>query len=985
MCHRPVRSMPVIGYMLCVAVFSFSVLAGGAIAGAAVPGQNSLIGHNGSDVEANSIPAPGQTVYGAYENLDRYLLWGGTGGSATNAAGGTALYVAGPYSNSVELDIYGGFGGPGAGATGGRGLEVQGNFTNTSSWLQALGGNSGSGPQANGGLAIYVIGDAVNSGKMRLLGGDNSSGSGNGSGGTGMLVMGNFINNAEASLTADGGRSSLHGSRGLEVLGFIRNDGSISAHGASGTDWVQPTGGTGLYVANGLTNTGRFYTHGGMGGAGAHAGGGSGTQLDGDLINNGRLQAMAGAGGSGPGALGGDALHIGGNLINRDTFFSFGGSTTTDSGTYASGGIGTVLSGTLVNSGQANAYAGWTQAGAAASGGMGLLVQGDILNTGTFVAGGGEIDDNLSRSVLPTSIDAIGAAVTGDFLNSGSVMLLSTRLGAGLHVGGSFASQAGAITLLDSLDNGTACALQAESIRFEAGSQLIWNNSFIGVASSFVFEEGAELARLDTLAHGIGTTLEGILAIPQRYATFSPFQMAAPAAAPAMDQPAAVVPAYTWTVTAVDVHYDIPDTLVTPTWRHEFSVTQNNELAVRSTKQAAVSTMLDSSTLGALFAGLESSPGMADTTNVMDRILSWQQFYAHVDGAATLDAMRQRAATVVGGSTPQGASQTFGLMQGQQRLAREAFINNMAAAGRAFNPPQAAPPAVATATDSAATPDFATASGPAARYTVWAQPFHQFGTQDAVGAGFSTMDQRISGISAGAGIDLGAAVFGLAAHYANGRLRSGNYNADIESAGLQAAVGKRLAVNDLLNPWVQLHAGYTWQDINQYRRDILNNIHNSEPDARLLNLGGLVSNDFALGSVRLSPRLGLDYTFIELDSYTEQGSLPLAVRADNLYSLSSTVGTDMHWQANDWLALQARAYYRYEFLDTQAEMKSDIVGLPGVGFATKSPDVSRHSGQLGAGMTLQLSECFSISFDYDLWLAEKYTGHQFGGVFKLEF
>ena len=213
------------------------------------------------------------------------------------------------------------------------------------------------------------------------------------------------------------------------------------------------------------------------------------------------------------------------------------------------------------------------------------------------------------------------------------------------------------------------------------------------------------------------------------------------------------------------------------------------------------------------------------------------------------------------------------------------------------------------------------------------------------------------------------------------------------SASCLLGLGRHFNINDSLKPWAQIHAGYTYQDIEQNRRDYMNILNNSSPSADVFSVGALLSNEFnPKGHISLTPRLGLDYTHMQLDDYTEKGGymgysgpLRLNVDPDAFDSLALNLGAALDWRFEPGMKLQGRAYYYYEFLDTDVDFNNRAPTLPGHMFATQGQDLNGHSAQLGLGLELNPMERLSLGLNYDLWLADHYVGHQVDVSFKIAF
>jgi outer membrane autotransporter protein len=269
--------------------------------------------------------------------------------------------------------------------------------------------------------------------------------------------------------------------------------------------------------------------------------------------------------------------------------------------------------------------------------------------------------------------------------------------------------------------------------------------------------------------------------------------------------------------------------------------------------------------------------------------------------------------------------------------------------------------------------------------TFWAQPFYFTGKQSGSGA-FADMDEEFWGLSLGFAVDTGPVVLSLSGHYIGSIHSADAYDADGTAFGLNAGIGRRFIISPNFNPWTELRLGYTRHGFDQTREDMDGRDADSTPDADIFSAGLLVSNDIRLGSVTLTPSLALDYTRLDMGTYTEKGSdYRLEVDPTAYESLRVSAGLSLTRRVAETLDVTGRASYAYEFADTRTEMNSRAVTMPSIRFVTKGEDLDRSSGMIGAGLAWKPSDSVSLALDYDLHLGDKYTGHQVMGAFKMSF
>jgi len=206
--------------------------------------------------------------------------------------------------------------------------------------------------------------------------------------------------------------------------------------------------------------------------------------------------------------------------------------------------------------------------------------------------------------------------------------------------------------------------------------------------------------------------------------------------------------------------------------------------------------------------------------------------------------------------------------------------------------------------------------------------------------------------------------------------------ADIDSDtwGLMGAFRSAPLFSGSFSPWLQLTGGYAYTDYNLSRTDTLGVNHNASPDQHTFRAGLEVGQDFYVNNdaLRLTPSIGLDYTYAHQSSYSEDGpsGLPLDVDSAHLDSLRGKVGLDAEYALCDTLSLGGYAYYRMEMADTHVDLDSRFVGTR-IQFQTKGQDYDRSSGNIGLSADWTVTDQISTRAGYDFTLGDHYQGHQF--------
>ena len=290
-------------------------------------------------------------------------------------------------------------------------------------------------------------------------------------------------------------------------------------------------------------------------------------------------------------------------------------------------------------------------------------------------------------------------------------------------------------------------------------------------------------------------------------------------------------------------------------------------------------------------------------------------------------------------------------------------------------------------------------ASPAGYTVLWGRPFFHTGTQNG-GNGLDDLDQDFTGISLGAARmgalnEWGQIALGASLNYLSSDFDSRGYTAEADGIGFSLGLAARFNISDPWNPRLALYGGWMTHDFEQNRRieglPAGDGDYSSNPDAEVWNIGLSLDNDFNLTPVTIfRPRLALDYARTSLDGYTEHGPSPalvLAVDPEDYESLRSDLGASLIWQATPIMALEGRADWYHEFKDTEAQLTAGYVATPGLDFAVDGPDSDRNSGSVGAGFTLTPTsvDWISLKLDYDFHFGGDYTGHELGGLLKIEF
>lgn len=128
--------------------------------------------------------------------------------------------------------------------------------------------------------------------------------------------------------------------------------------------------------------------------------------------------------------------------------------------------------------------------------------------------------------------------------------------------------------------------------------------------------------------------------------------------------------------------------------------------------------------------------------------------------------------------------------------------------------------------------------------------------------------------------------------------------------------------------------------------------------------------DIRKGNWTITPMVSAAYTRVNLDGFTETGSLsPLTFPDQNQDSLRSELGVKISYSAtlDNGMVLtpQVRLAWQHEFLDSTQSINSGFVAVPGTTFTSSGPDIDRDRALLSAGLNLQVTPAVSVYAYYD--------------------
>ncbi len=263
---------------------------------------------------------------------------------------------------------------------------------------------------------------------------------------------------------------------------------------------------------------------------------------------------------------------------------------------------------------------------------------------------------------------------------------------------------------------------------------------------------------------------------------------------------------------------------------------------------------------------------------------------------------------------------------------------------------------------------------------MWAQGFGSTVKQDDKG-GARGYDADSTGASIGIDTDtlVDGVTTGIAVTYGKSTVDSnaaGNASTDIDTYAA-TLYGSRVMDNGVFVNG-QLGAGYNKYEM---ERNIAG-VGQTKGDTDGLQASAKLETgkDFAFGGATLTPLASLQYTYLDMDSYTETGAggASLRVNPDAMSTVDAGVGGEASYAIplsdGGTLKPSVRAKYVYRMGDDSMATTSQFVG-GGTAFDTNGIKADRSSVNLGAGLLLTTVGGTDVSLNYDADIRSSLTGH----------
>ena len=148
--------------------------------------------------------------------------------------------------------------------------------------------------------------------------------------------------------------------------------------------------------------------------------------------------------------------------------------------------------------------------------------------------------------------------------------------------------------------------------------------------------------------------------------------------------------------------------------------------------------------------------------------------------------------------------------------------------------------------------------------------------------------------------------------------------------------------------------------------------------------------DFHFGQLTAGPIAALQYTYVSIDGFSENGSLaPLAIQSGSAESLRSDFGFRVfyRWQIGKiFLEPSLKAAWEHEYKYSALPITAGFAGIPGPSATFLGPNIGHDSAIVSAGISAQITPAISTYVNYDGQLGRSnYDSNAVTGGFRISF
>jgi outer membrane autotransporter protein len=148
--------------------------------------------------------------------------------------------------------------------------------------------------------------------------------------------------------------------------------------------------------------------------------------------------------------------------------------------------------------------------------------------------------------------------------------------------------------------------------------------------------------------------------------------------------------------------------------------------------------------------------------------------------------------------------------------------------------------------------------------------------------------------------------------------------------------------------------------------------------------------DFHFGPLTVGPIAALQYTYANVDGFSENGSLaPMQIESNSVDSLRSDVGFRIYYQwqiGKVLLEPSLKAAWEHEYLYSAIPITAGFAGIPGPTATFFGPSEGHDSAIVSAGVAAQWTPAVSTYVNYDGQLGRgNYSSNAVTGGVRISF
>ncbi|KAA6404731.1 autotransporter outer membrane beta-barrel domain-containing protein [Candidatus Tokpelaia sp.] len=272
---------------------------------------------------------------------------------------------------------------------------------------------------------------------------------------------------------------------------------------------------------------------------------------------------------------------------------------------------------------------------------------------------------------------------------------------------------------------------------------------------------------------------------------------------------------------------------------------------------------------------------------------------------------------------------------------------------------------------------------------LWLKPAGSHDIYRAQNRSFARLSADYGGFNFGGTAHYGNFALGIGGGFVSGRLHGGqNYHANMRYFLFGGALAYARPARGNFRPVMDINFSYGAGRFQHYRRDSFAAVNRATINQNSFMVSAVISHYYRAKYYKLqfAPQFGLDYAYIHQSAYSEKGGLlPLHVKSAAFNALRPKIGGAVLWNSTHRLRLMAYTYYRYDLLDTNINLDTELRHIAAAAWTSKGENSSRSSVSSGMEFSYHWRENSVVSSAYDLSMRRHRTAQNFSIRVKIAF